>query len=81
MDHVFAHLLMTYGAKNMVTEFAACLMVTTKRHRALDLRIEVRGVRMDLVPIEQRILIKTIVNMLYHHRGTHIWCCYGLTCL
>lgn len=42
MDHVFAHLLMTYGAKNMVTEFAACLMVTAKRHRALDLRIEVR---------------------------------------
>ena len=42
MDHVFAHLLMTYGAKNMVTEFAACLMVTAKRHKALDLRIEVR---------------------------------------
>ena len=40
MDHVFAHLLMTYGAKNMVTEFAACLMVTAKRHRTLDLRIE-----------------------------------------
>ena len=41
MDHVFAHLLMTYGAKSMVTEFAACLMVSAKRHRALDLRIEV----------------------------------------
>ena len=41
MDHVFAHLLMTYGAKNMVTEFAACLMVTVKRHKALDLRLEV----------------------------------------
>ena len=41
MDHVFAHLLMTYGAKNMVTEFAACLMVSAKRHRAVDLRIEV----------------------------------------
>ncbi|DBA80115.1 TPA: hypothetical protein ACH3X2_007598 [Trebouxia sp. C0005] len=40
MDHVFAHLLMTYGAKNMVTEFAACLMVTVKRHKALDLRLE-----------------------------------------
>ena len=41
MDHVFAHLLMTYGAKNMVTEFAACLMVTARRHKTLDLRIEV----------------------------------------
>ena len=43
MDHVFAQLLMTYGAKSMVTEFAACLMVSAKRHKALDLRIEVRG--------------------------------------
>ncbi len=41
MDHVFAHLLMTYGAKNMVTEFAACLMVTVRRHKAFDLRLEV----------------------------------------
>jgi len=41
MDHVFAHLLMTYGAKNMVAEFAACLMVTVRRHKAFDLRLEV----------------------------------------
>ncbi|KAL0050961.1 hypothetical protein WJX82_011093 [Trebouxia sp. C0006] len=41
MDHVFAHLLMTYGAKNMVTEFAACLMVTVRRHKAFDLRLEI----------------------------------------
>ena len=41
MDHVFAHLLMTYGAKNMVTEFAACLMVTVRHHKAFDLRLEV----------------------------------------
>ncbi|DBA77116.1 TPA: hypothetical protein ACH3X1_009695 [Trebouxia sp. C0004] len=40
MDHVFAHLLMTYGAKNMVTEFAACLMVTARRLKAFDLRLE-----------------------------------------
>ena len=41
MDHVFAHLLMTYGAKSMVTEFAACLMASARRHKASDLRIEV----------------------------------------
>ena len=55
MDHVFAHLLMTYGAKNMVTEFAACLMVSAKRHRALDLRIEVRTPLASCLCVDQAV--------------------------